>query len=142
MAEEERWYEEYLKSGKSRIFAILDESGNHIGNVGLHNIDYENRSASLGIVIGEKSKRGMGYGPEALMTVLRYAFREVGLHKVSLRVFQTNTRAIMSYKTCGFREEGIEREQVFKDGKFHDLYIMSILDREFEDLLKKESKGL
>ncbi len=142
MAEEERWYEEYLKAGKSRIFAILEENGEHVGNIGIHNIDNENRRASLGIVLGDKEKWGQGYGSEALMTVLRYAFRELGLHKVTLRVFQSNERAIRSYKRCGFKKEGLEREQVFKDGKFHDLYVMSILDREFEEISRKESKGI
>lgn len=142
MAEEEKWYEDYLKAGKSRIFAIVEENGEHIGNIGLHNIDKENRRASLGIVIGEKQKWGMGYGSKALMTALKYAFRELGLHKVSLRVFQNNERAIKSYSRCGFKKEGVEREQVFKDGKFHDLFIMSILDREYESLSKEGTKGL
>lgn len=142
MAEEEKWYEDYLKSGKSRIFAIVEENGAHIGNIGLHNIDNENRSASLGIVIGEKEKWGKGYGSDALVIILRYAFRELGLHKVSLRVFQNNERATKSYERCGFKKEGVMREQVFKDGKFHDLYIMSILDREFNELHVNESKGL
>lgn len=141
MAEEERWYEDYLKSGKSRIFAI-EEGGCHIGNIGLHRIDNENRSASLGIVIGEKDRWGKGHGSDALVTVLRYAFRELGLHKVSLRVFQGNDRAISSYKRCGFKQEGVMREQVFKDGKFHNLFAMSILDREFDELHGKESKGI
>ncbi len=142
MAEEEKWYEDYIRSGKSKIFAIIEENGRHIGNIGIHNIDSENRRASLGIVIGDKKKQGMGYGSEALTTVLKYAFRELGLHKVSLRVFQSNKRAIKSYAGCGFKKEGVEREQVFKDGKFHDLFIMSILDREFEELLKERTKGL
>ncbi len=137
MADEERWYEEYLSSRKSKIFAILEENGNHIGNVGLHNIDNENRRSSLGIVLGEKTQWGKGYGSEALNTVLKYAFNELGLHKVSLRVFQDNERAIRSYASCGFKKEGIEREQVFKDGEFHDLYVMSILDREFKKLSKE-----
>lgn len=142
MAEEEKWYEDYLKAGKSRIFAIVDENDEHIGNLGLHNIDKENRRASLGIVIGNKEMWGKGYGSAALLMALKYAFRELGLHKVSLRVFQTNKRAIKSYVRCGFKKEGVEREQVFKDGKFHDLFVMSILDREYRKLSKEITKGL
>jgi RimJ/RimL family protein N-acetyltransferase len=142
MAEEEKWYDDYLKSGKSRIFAIEEENGKHIGNIGIHNIDNENRSASLGIVIGEKERWGRGYGTDALVTILRYAFKELGLHKVSLRVFQNNERAIKSYKGCGFKQEGMMREQVFKDGRFHNLFAMSILDREFDELHGEESKGI
>lgn len=138
MAEEEKWFEDYLKSGKSRIFAIMSRDGEHVGNIGLHSIDNVNRRASLGIVIGEKSEWGKGLGSDALRTVLVYAFRELNLHKVSLRVFRNNERAIKSYERCGFSREGIEREQVFKDGKYHDLYVMSILDREFEETSKKD----
>lgn len=140
MAEEEKWYEDYLKSGKSKIFAVIAHNGSHIGNVGLHKIDHVNRRSSLGIVIGERAFWGKGYGSDTIMTVLKYAFRELGLHKVSLRVFRMNKRAIKSYKRCGFKKEGVEREQVFKDGRFHDLFVMSVLDREFNELMKE--KGL
>lgn len=138
MAEEEKWFEEYRKAGKSKIFAIFSKDGTHIGNIGLHNTDQVNRRATLGIMIGQKDLWGKGHGSDAIRTALRYAFKDLGLHKVSLKVFRNNTRAVSSYEKCGFKKEGVEREQVFKDGKFHDLLVMSILDREFKDLMKKE----
>lgn len=137
MAEEEKWYEEYLKTGKSKIFAIISKDGTHIGNIGIHNTDHVNRRATLGIMLGQKSLWGKGYGSDAVVTALRYAFKDLGLHKVSLRVFRNNARAVSSYEKCGFKKEGVEREQVFKDGKFQDLLVMSILDREFDEMMKK-----
>ncbi|MFQ6060818.1 MAG: GNAT family N-acetyltransferase [Thermoplasmata archaeon] len=138
MAEEEKRYEDYLKSGKSEIFAVMERNGSHIGNIGLYRIDKINRKASLGIVIGEKDLWGRGYGSDAILTILRYAFKDLGLHKVSLRVFRANRRAIKSYMRCGFRREGVEREEVFKNGRFHDLFVMSVLDREFNELMKEK----
>jgi len=51
-AEEERWFEEQLADQSSRIFAIETHEGVHIGNIGLHSIDWKNRKAVLGVVIG------------------------------------------------------------------------------------------
>lgn len=90
-AEEERWFERHLNDEKSRIFAIETEKGVHIGNIGLHEIDYKDGKATLGIMIGEKGYWDQGYGTAAICTLLRFAFQELNLHRVSLEVFEFNS---------------------------------------------------
>ena len=114
------------------MLAIETAEGVHIGNVGLHRIDWKNRNAEPGIAIGEKEYWNRGYGTDAIRTLLGLAFREMNLHRVFLRVDADNARGIRCYEKAGFRQEGTLREAVFKAGIYHDQYVMSILRSEFE----------
>lgn len=135
-AEEERWFERQLEDESSRIFAIETREGVHIGNIGLHKIDWKNGHAELGIFIGEKEVWGQGYGTDAILALLDFAFNEMNLHRVHLHVLASNQRAIRCYEKCGFVLEGTEREAVFRGGRYHDQLIMGILREEFNTRLK------
>lgn len=135
LAQEERWFENLLERLERRedvVLAIETAEGVHIGNVGLHRIGWRNRNAELGIAIGERSYWNQGYGTDAIRTLLGLAFREMNLHRVFLRVDADNARGIRCYEKAGFRREGVLREAVFKEGAYHNQYIMSILQSEFE----------
>ncbi len=133
LAEEERWFRDYLRRADEQIFAI-EVDGKHVGNLGIHKVDRVHRKADLGIVIGEPAYWSRGYGTDALRLALGYGFGPLGLNKVSLDVLEDNARALRSYAKCGFVREGVHREDVFKDGRFLNVVRMSILAREFRDL--------
>jgi UDP-4-amino-4,6-dideoxy-N-acetyl-beta-L-altrosamine N-acetyltransferase len=132
MAEEERWFEGQLEDQNSELFAIETADGVHIGNIGLHNVNWQHRRAELGIIIGEKEYWGQGYGSDAVRTALRFAFETMNLHRVSLRVYEDNARGIRAYEKCGFQHEGRAREAIFRQGRYYDELRMGILRREFE----------
>lgn len=135
LAQEERWFENLqgrLERQEDVLLGIETIDGVHIGNIGLHSINWKNRSAELGIVIGEKAYWNQGYGTDAIRTLLGLAFREMNLHRVFLRVDEDNARGIRCYEKVGFRREGTMREVEFKEGEYHDQYMMSILESEFE----------
>lgn len=135
LAQEERWFErhlERLERQESVLLAIETEEGVHIGSIGLHQIDWKNRRAELGIAIGEKAYWDQGCGADAIRTLLKLAFREMNMHRMQLRVDADNARAIRCYEKAGFKEEGTLRDAVFRDGKYIDQRVMSILQREFE----------
>ena len=115
-------------------FAIETKEGVHIGMCGLHRGRPEDRNAELGIMIGEKSFWSSGYGTDAMLTLLRFAFEQMNLHKVALGVFEFNERALAVYRKCGFVEEGRFREDYFQDGRYWDIVRMSVLRREWEAL--------
>ena len=134
LAQEERWYESLLgrlERQEDLVLTIETADGVRIGNVGLHAIDWKNRSAELGIAIGEKAYWDRGYGTDAIRTMLGLAFREMNLHRVSLRVDVDNARGLRCYEKSGFRKEGVFRDMVFKNGAYCDQYVMSILESEF-----------
>ncbi|MBL7063833.1 MAG: GNAT family N-acetyltransferase [Anaerolineae bacterium] len=135
LAQEERWFEnllERLERQETVTLAIETAEGVHIGNIGLHRINWKDRNAELGIVIGEKGYWNQGYGTDAIRTLLGLAFREMNLHRVFLQVDADNGQGIRCYEKAGFRREGTSREAVFKEGAYHDQYVMSILQPEFE----------
>jgi RimJ/RimL family protein N-acetyltransferase len=106
----------------------------HIGMCGLHRVRPEDRNAELGIMIGNKSYWDGGYGTDAMLTLLHFAFEQMNLHKVALGVFEFNHRAQAVYRKCGFIEEGRFREDLYQDGRYVDVIRMSVLRREFEAL--------
>lgn len=130
-AAEEEWFEAQLKSDSSQVFAIETSEGVHIGNIGLHDLDWKNRNAGLGIVIAEKEYWGQGYGTDAIKALLDFAFNEMNLHRIYLSVFDFNERALRCYEKCGFGHEGRAREALFQDGRYHDHLLMAILRQDF-----------
>jgi len=117
-------------SGKPE-FAILSRTGQVIGAVRLWRVSEGNRSAMLTIFIGDPRFWGRGYGTEALRLVLKHAFGPMGLHRVELHVFDFNTRAIRCYEKVGFVHEGARRQALVRHGRYHDILVMGVLDRDF-----------
>ncbi|MFU1797442.1 GNAT family N-acetyltransferase [Paenibacillus azoreducens] len=118
---------------------IMVEKGNEIpiGIVSLIGIDYKNRNAECIIDIGEKEYWGKGYGSEGLKLLLDYAFYEMNLHRVSLSVFSFNDRAIHLYTKIGFQQEGSSRQCLFRDGEWHDIIHMGLLQNEYFEKQEK-----
>jgi RimJ/RimL family protein N-acetyltransferase len=85
-----------------RTFGIFDDAGDYIGTVELY--DLRGSEATLGIIIGERSHWGRGYGTDAMRAVLTYAFEEVGLERVRLHTFGDNLRAQAAFRKVGFVE--------------------------------------
>ncbi len=131
LAEEERWFESKVQSASDRLFAVQTLDGELIGSIGLHDLDWKERRATLGIVLGEKDFWGQGYGTDAITAVLRFAFDALNLHRVHLSVYAYNQRAIRCYEKCGFELEGRLRDSHYYDGQYHDELVMGILDTDF-----------
>jgi UDP-4-amino-4,6-dideoxy-N-acetyl-beta-L-altrosamine N-acetyltransferase len=131
MEKEQKWYENYLKDKSSKVYIIETGKGEHIGNIGLNDIDLHTRKAELGIFIGEKKFWGKGYGTEAVELGLKLAFEGLNLNRVYLKVFQNNKRAQKCYEKAGFKKEGVLRQDEFKNGKYIDCEVYSVLAREY-----------
>ncbi len=95
-------------------------------------VTWNHQTAWVGIGIGEADYRGKGYGSDALRVAVSYAFRELGLYRVSLGVFAYNQRAIRAYEKVGFVHEGALRGAIFRDGQHWDNLFMGILRPEWE----------
>lgn len=114
-----------------RTFAIETLAGEYLGGISLHNINWIDRQAQIGIVIGDKSCWARGYGTDAMQVLLRLAFDKMNLHRVWLRVFTFNQRAIACYLKCGFKQEGLLRVDRFSGGRYHDTIVMAMLRSEY-----------
>lgn len=135
LAEEEDWFEKVLKRPiEERPLCIDVQKGDEwslLGNCGFFSIDWRNRSAELGIFIGDKSYWNQGYGSEVMKMLLQHGFSTLNLHRIFLRVFEDNPRAIRVYEKAGFIHEGRQRQAEYHDGRFHDILLMSVLRPEW-----------
>lgn len=132
--DEERWIEGATNSSFSRVVLAIEtrKNGCHIGNVELRGMSAEDRRGELGIVIGDKDYWGKGYGTDAIVTLLGFAFDVMNLHRVWLTTGEDNPRAIACYRRCGFREEGRLRQDRYLGGRYWDTIVMGVLREELE----------
>ncbi len=121
------------QSDKNQVFlgVFLLKGLALVGVARLKYIDRISANTELGIYIGDKDHRGKGLGKEALNLILAYAFRDLNLHKVYLKVLESNTKAIRLYEGCGFSKEGTLREQFWSQGRYENIVSMGILRDEF-----------
>ena len=127
----EKAYLEKEQDNKSG-FAIIDlQADEIIGIVGLHEINNINRTATLGIFIGNKDYRSKGYGTEAIKLILDFGFNYLNLNNIDLALMEFNKRALKCYEKCGFKEIGRRRKCKFINGRYYDSILMDILSEEF-----------
>lgn len=133
--QEELYYDRQSQAADSFGFEIhLAADGRYIGNVGLKDVDSIHRHGEIGIVIGDKSAWGQGFGGDAIVACLEFAFFTLGLHKVSVRVHEEHTRGLELYRRLGFVETGREREHVYQEGHFQDEILLDMLEQEYRML--------
>ena len=111
----EKWLKNYVEPGRVAQF-IIKLDGEGVGSVYLRDIDKEKKEAEFGIFIGEESARGKGVGTESARLILKYAFEELGLKTVFLRVIKDNKGAIRSYEKAGFKLNGKVENTETEDG--------------------------
>jgi RimJ/RimL family protein N-acetyltransferase len=144
MADEEEWFETMRKrSANEHNFAIevrppggqASEAGmgswKMIGSCGFFNLDHRNRSTEFGIMIGDKNYWNKGYGTEAVRLLCQHGFNTLNLNRIYLMVLENNPGAIRAYEKAGFVHEGRQRQAEFRDGKYIDMLVMSMLKDEF-----------
>ena len=136
MDEEAAWYQKMLeRPQEERIFAVDITDGDGwrlIGSTSFFSFDWRNRSAEFGIMIGEKDCWNQGYGTEISKMMLQHAFETLNLHRVTLRVFADNPRAIRTYEKAGYVLEGTLRQVEWVKGRYIDTHLMSVLRPEWE----------
>ena len=125
---------------KEKMFAVrLLENDNLLGNVGFNSVDLLNRTATMGIMLGNSNYQRKGYGIEAVKLILDYGFSFLNLRNISLNVFEYNEVAYNLYKKIGFKEAGRLRKAVEIMGKTYDVIIMDMLKEEFQSVyIKRE----
>jgi UDP-4-amino-4,6-dideoxy-N-acetyl-beta-L-altrosamine N-acetyltransferase len=123
------WLRTMVATGRVVQFVIIEKKNTRpIGSVFLRDVDYEFEKAEFGIFIGEEEALGLGYGTEAAELMLAYAFDDLRLHKIYLRLLTDNEAAEKCYRKAGFRQEALLKEEVKLDGEFRDVLLMSVIN--------------
>ncbi len=124
-------YDAAFRTDSPVDFTIYEHAtGRPIGSAYLHDIDERNRTAEFGIVIGEADARGKGYGTETARLMLAYAFTNLGLANVMLRVYSFNHAGLRAYEKAGFRVFGTRRQCHFMGGTLWDVIFMEATTNE------------
>ena len=136
-AQEASFYElterEWSAGTAYRFEVHAAEDGRFIGIVGLDSTNLVHRTGEVGIFIGSAAEQNRGFGRDAIVTLLRFGFDRLGLHRIAIKASSENERAVHLYASIGFVQTGRERECVFMRGRFRDHLCFDMLESEFHE---------
>lgn len=136
--DQKEWFEN-IKNGLDQIrYAIATKEDGTIGMIGLRDVDWKNGVASgLGMRIARKEVRTKGLATDAWMTLLRYAFEELRLNRINGNALEYNKASLRVCEKVGFKIEGVQRQAVFKNGKYIDVILLGCLRSDYDEIVKK-----
>jgi len=134
----ERWFESLQSDELNQRFAIDTEQHGLIGTANLVNINWKDRNAFHGMLLGDKDIRGQGYGTDTVMAIMRYAFEELGLERLDGSVIEYNEASLRLYLgRCGWREEGRKKNWYWRKNRFWDKIIVGVNRNDYSALVAK-----
>ncbi|MFZ1321945.1 MAG: GNAT family protein [Ignavibacteria bacterium] len=132
-------YVDSISNSKTElVFAVRWKKNDlHIGNASFQNINFVNKSGEMAIIIGNKNYWNKGISTEILSLFIEYGFNTLNLNRISTGTPSINIGGIKICEKNGMKKEGVMREVLFKNGKYLDIVMFSILSREFKANKKK-----
>ena len=127
-------FELSFPSSVRREFAVEAFDGKHIGNCVYYDIKWDKKEAELGIMIGDRSYWGRGYGADVVTTLLSHIFSQTNLQRIYLKTLDWNTRAQKCFEKCGFKPYG----SVVRDG--YSFVLMEISRKHWQDQKAETAK--
>lgn len=134
--DQEKWFNNLSLSGLNQRFAIDAPSTGLIGMANLVDINWKDRNAFHGMLLGDKDIRGKGYGRDTIMAISRYSFEELGLMRLDGSMIEYNEASINAYLKCGWKIEGRKKNYYFRKNQWWDHIIVGITKEDYFDLIK------
>ncbi len=124
------------KESDAFVYKAIDvETGIVVGHISLGGLSWKNRSARISrVLVGNSSEMRRGICQEMTKAVLKTGFDELGLHRISLGVYQNNEGALQCYQKCGFKIEGVSRDILWFKESYLSMIEMAILEDEWKAL--------
>jgi len=129
--DEEQWYANFKNSDSIVRYIIETEDDGAVGLTGLTNIDWKNGSAKGAGIRVKKGIQSKGVATDAYMTMFRFAFGELRLHRINTSAFEDNIASLRFQEKCGCKREGLQREAIFKNGIYKNVVTLGILAEEY-----------
>lgn len=137
LTNEQEKIEQYIKSKDAVVLTIIEKDMNKpVGQTAFFRVDYISRAAVFYLAILDPAHWSQGLGTEATQLMVDYAFNTLNLNRIQLHVCAENTPAIKIYQRVGFQKEGILRQAMFRNGAYHDFWVMGILRSDWLALQK------
>jgi len=130
-SQEEDWFKRMGEDPNGVAWAI-EVNSRVVGTTGIHGIDWRHGHGETGITIGDKSLWRKGIASEAIALRTAFCFRELNLHKIKTRAFMENEASKRALQKAGYRQSGIQREEMYKDGSWHDIWTGEVLREDWE----------
>ncbi len=138
--DQRKWFEGLSVSSPNQRFAIEVEDLGLIGTANLVDINWKDKNAFHGMLLGDKEIRGKGYAVDTIMTIMKYAFEELGLNRLDGSIIEYNEASYGVYLSkCGWKEEGVMRDWYFRDGRFWDKKIVGITSKDYKELIAENN---
>jgi len=120
----------FRSTGQLRLLICLNASDVSIGTVDLYDADFKNSNVAIGILIGEKTFRGLGYAKEALNLMVNYTKEVFNFDNIYCSIQANNKESISLFEGSGFEQRGI-RKNWFKtrNGKVDELLYQLCLEK-------------
>ena len=117
---EEQWFDGLAERTNDFVFAVCLPDDTAIGCMGLHRVNWIDRTAVTGSWLA-KDYWGRGFGTDAKMHLLWFAYDRLNLRKICSAALAHNVRSIGHNQHCGYQIESTLKQQHFKNGQYHDL---------------------
>ena len=132
------WFEKAVRDKNNIRFTIQTLMEKEVlGRASLVDLDFKNGSAYHGIKLKNSAPKKMGYGTDAVMMIMKYAFDELRLHRLDTAIIEYNDASKMLYKKCGWTNEGMKKEAIYKNGTYYNNLIYGILKNDYIATKKK-----
>lgn len=138
MEQQDAFLQRNLSDASTKRLIVETDAEGVIGYTGFWGIDWINRRATHGLIVGRKELHGRGYGTDIVMTCARIAFEELCLNRLEASIFEFNHASLQVYlQRCGWVEEGRMRKCLYRNGRFHDVIRVGILADEYRQHVAK-----
>jgi RimJ/RimL family protein N-acetyltransferase len=133
--QQHKWFERIQTDEQTIRLAVQTIEGTLIGLTGFWHLHWRDSRAEHAVVIGTNNQ-GLGYGREVIMTCARYAFQEMGLHRLEANILSNNVASLKAYQSCGFKIEGVQREHARRGGVHMDRTCLGLLASDYAELIQ------
>jgi RimJ/RimL family protein N-acetyltransferase len=134
LQDQETWFSSLSCNSLNQRFAVEVHGLGLVGTANLVSIDWKNRTAFHGMLLGEKKVRGKGYGVDTIEAIMRYAFDELGLCRLDTDIIVYNEASLRTYiEKCGWVEEGRRTQWYFREGQRWDKILVGITQERYRE---------
>jgi RimJ/RimL family protein N-acetyltransferase len=136
--DQQKWFESLNMKSNDQRFAVENKDYNLIGIANLVDINWKDRNAFHGMLLGDKEIHGKGYGVDTIMTISKYAFEELGLLRLDSSIIAYNKASLGAYlDKCGWKQEGLKKNYYFRKNAWWDKVITGITSEDYFNLIKE-----
>ena len=140
MEDQRKWFENIGANSINQRFAIDIDALGLIGTANLVNIDWKNKNAFHGMLLGDKDIRKKGYGVDTVMAIMKFAFEELGLERLDGSMIEYNISSLKLYlNKCGWKEEGRQRNWYYRKNRYWDKIIVGITREDYFYLINENN---